>query len=172
MSTKQYEIGITTMWLAFGTLFFHCVLCFGSACPLPAWIGRDLKVWGLYSWILSFLVIHSSILGDPRTCFLALVLLGVTGVILNHPIPQLIGYYMISLGIFVAIQAPFLRMWYGEDFKVALVMVLLGMGVLGLGHRFSSNRRYFAFVCRPLTRAGRTLFYGTGNGSETRRPST
>jgi hypothetical protein len=171
MSTDQYESGITTMWLAFGTLFFHCVLCCGSVCPLPAWIGRDLKVWGLYSWILSFLVIHSSILGDPRTRFSALVLFGLSGVILNHPIPQLIGYYMISLGIFVAVQAPFFGMWYGDDFKVALVTLLLGTGVLAVNHRFSSNRRYFAFVCRPLTRAGRTLLYGTGNVTDARRRS-
>jgi hypothetical protein len=170
MCTHQYDSGISAMCLAFGTLFFHSVLYCGSVCPLPAWIGRDLKVWGLYSWIFSFLVIHA-IYGNPSTCLSAMVLFGLSGVILNHPIPQLIGYCMISLGIVVAIQAPFLGMFYEEDLTVALLLLLLGMGVLGLENRLRSNRRYFAAVCRPLARAGRILFYGSANRSEADRRS-
>jgi hypothetical protein len=160
MCTSAYS-GINTMSLVFGTFFFHCTICVGSACPLPAWFGRELKVWGLYSWILSFFAVDYS----SPTSGVALILFGLSGIVLNHPTCHFIGYLTVVSSFFIAIQAPFLRMFYGQDLQVAFTMLLLGMGVLGLANILSSNRRYCTAFCRPMAHAGNSLLYGSRNGS-------
>ena len=170
MCTSAYS-GINTMSLVFGTFFFHGILCCGNACPLPSWFGRELKVWGLYSWILAFLAVDM-ISGTYRIFLVALVLFGLSGIMLNHPTCRLIGYAMVAESVFIAIQAPFLRMFYGRDLSVAFSVLLLGMGVLGLENLLRSNRRYCAAFCRPMNQAGRTLFYGSRDGSGGNRPSS
>ena len=164
------------MSLVLGTFFFHCVIGCGSACPLPAWFGRELKVWGLYSWILAFYVV-----GRHDTGIVALIMLGLSGIVLNHPTCKLMGYAMVAQSAFIAVQLSIVRMFltqeypryhdYGRDhdfggaLRSAFVGFLLGMGVLGLENLVSSNRRYCVALWRPMVQTGRTLVYGSRHAS-------
>jgi hypothetical protein len=179
MCTRKYS-GFHTMSLVFGTFFFHVILCCGNACPLPSWFGRELKVWGLYSWVFAFYAV-----GRHDTGIVALILFGISGIILNHPTCKLMGYAMVAQSAFIALQLSTVRMFfsthqyhepeyyereyheqdYSRVFRSALVGFLLGMGVLGLENILSSNRRYFVALWRPMAQTGRTLLYGSSHDS-------
>jgi hypothetical protein len=159
MCTNPYDSGVSGICLVLGTLFFYSALCCGNVFHLPAWIGRELYVWGLYSWIISFLILYL----NSVTGLFALILFCLTGMILNHPIPQIIGYILITIGTFTMIQAPFRGTNFGNFLEIGLFLLLIGLGILGLESRWTSNRRYCAAFCLPLTRAGRALFYGSGD---------
>ena len=164
MCTSRYS-GINTMSLVLGTFFFHFILCCESACPLPAWFGRELKVWGLYSWILAFFAVDNS----SNTAAVALILVGLSGIVLNHPTCHFIGYLLVAISFFIAIQAPFLR---GADLETAFTFLLLGMGVLGLANLLSSYRRYCTAFCCPMAQVGSRLVYGSRNDSTGDRQSS
>ena len=179
MCTRKYS-GFHTMSLVFGTFFFLVILCCGNACPLPSWFGRELKVWGLYSWVFAFYAV-----GRHDTGIVALILFGISGIILNHPTYKLMGYAMVAQSAFIALQLSTVRMFfsthqyhepeyyereyheqdYSRVFRSALVGFLLGMGVLGLENILSSNRRYFVALWRPMAETGRTLLYGSRHDS-------
>ena len=168
MCTSRYS-GISTMSLVLGSFVFHCIICCGSACPLPAWFGRELKVWGLYSWILAFYAV-----GRHDTGIVALIMLGLSGMVLNHPTCKLMGYAMVTHSAFIAVQLSIVRMsetqkyreWdHGGTIRSAFVGFLLGMGVLGLENLVSSNRRYCVALWRPMAQTGRTLVYGSRHAS-------
>ena len=82
--------GWTSLALTIGTFFFYIVLCCGAngrrrACPcLPGWIGNEIYVWALYSWITAFLILDA-IAGDGDVVALALVYFAISGLILDHP---------------------------------------------------------------------------------------
>ncbi len=162
----DYSRGLTMMSLTFGTLFFHGVLVCGNVCQLPAWMGRDMYAWALYSWIMSFLVIDWLFqMSDVR--FYALFLLGLSGVLLNHPIPYIIGSTMVLNGLWYYITYPFFEHYWGGELRIGTVSILIGIGVIGLANFLSNNRRYCVAACRPISRAGRTVFYGTPSARAT-----
>lgn len=150
--------------LVVGTLCFHCILCCGNVCQLPACITRHMYVWCLYSWMAAFFIVYflskEFFLADA-TSTIALVLLGLSGLILNNPVLQYIGYSMVSIGILAAIQEPFFRMMYGSGIGFGFFLVLLGLGVIGLDNRLSANRHYCRALCRPFSNTAKAIFYGS-----------
>lgn len=165
--TGEYDQGMTTMSLTFGALFFHGVLCCGDGrvCHLPAWIGRDMYIWGLYSWILSFFFMDV-VFRMSDAIIWASIFFALSGVILNHPILHLMGIVSICMGILEVIMFPFFGRYSGFGF-MGLLCVVLGLGMIAAGNCLSNNRRYCVAACRPVSRAGRTMFYGSPSGGTT-----
>lgn len=155
----EWQSGLAQMSLTLGTLFFLGVLACGNICPLPAWMGRDMHVWALYSWILSFIILdlgfHMGGVG-----YMAMTWLGLSGIILNHPVPQIMGYFYVGMGIWYFIMFPFFGYYFGDYLLRGALYILVGIGIIGLSTCLSNNRRYCVAVCRPVSRAGRTMFYG------------
>lgn len=165
----EWDSGLAHMSLTLGTLFFHGVLACGNICPLPAWMGRDMYSWALYSWIISFIIIDM-VFRMGEVGYLATAWLGISGIILNHPIPQIIGYFYVLMGIWYLIMFPFFRYYWGDYLgRIGILYLLVGIGIIGLSTWLSNNRRYCVAACRPISRAGRTVFYGVPPSSPSSR---
>ena len=91
-----YRKAFSGLSLTVGTVFFHCMIFSGGGwrgCRLPVWIGRDMYTWALYGWISAFLV--ENIFDAAYYVIidtLAPVYLALTGIILGHPVMQIMGY--------------------------------------------------------------------------------
>lgn len=161
----EYSNGAGHLCLTAGTLFFHFVLCCGSdgimrnICHLPTWIGRDMYIWSLYSWILSFLFVDVIFRMGGITWWSLAFLMG-SGILLDHPVGQVMGYFSVVPGILGLMLWPFFGR-YGGDLMFSVVWIIVGFGLIGVANFFASNRRLCAAVCRPCSRAGRSMMYGS-----------
>jgi hypothetical protein len=161
----EYSNGINNLCMVVGTMFFHFVLCCGSdgvmghICHLPNWIGRDMYIWSLYSWILSFYVMNF-LFRMNEIVFGSLILLVVSGIILDHPIGHVMGYWSVMTGLFYLAMWPFFGRYGGFGYSAALAIVI-GFGMIGVSNFFSDNRRFCGALCRPCSRAGRAMVYGS-----------
>ena len=173
LGRDQYENGVPAFCMTGGFIFFHCVLCCnnGRMCHLPSWIGRDMYVWALYSWILAYFFLDL-IWGEPSGVFiLSLVYLGLTGIILEHPIVHLIGFASVLVGVFWFLLWPFFGR-YVDDLIGATFSILIGMGIIGLAEFLTNNRKFCTALCRPISRAGRTMYYGASVNPSTASAQT
>ena len=171
----SYYYGVGDGWiglvLSLGVFFFHAAMCCADStrrgwCPcLPTWVNREMYCWALYSWIISLIVLDL-IAGEAETVvFLGLVSLAVTGIILDHPILAVMGgAFITSSFIILLIIWP---MDGFDSFDVAPIFFtfIFGMGMISVGKCFSNNRRRLSSICRPLSQACSTIFFGRSNSS-------
>jgi hypothetical protein len=170
--TGEWDHGAAMLSLSAGSLFLHGVLCCGAdddagrhLCHfLPAWIGRDMYIWGLYGWILSFFFMDL-VFGMSEAMISSSILLGLSGVILDHPIPHVMGYTTCGLAVFSFLAWPVFGFGGGE-LTIGFFLLFLGVGIVGAANCLSNNRRYCVAFLRPISRAGRTMMYGGGGGGE------
>lgn len=161
----EWGSGVARMSLTVGMLFFHGVLACGNVCHLPTWIGRGMYVWALYSWSISFIMIDW-IFQMGGVGYMATVCLCLSGIVLNHPIPQVIGYSYVLMGTWSFILFPFFGYDADTDGRpqghlaYGTLHILAGIGIIGLSRCLSNNRRYLVAFCRPISRAWRIIFYG------------
>jgi hypothetical protein len=152
-------------WLALlffgGTVFFHIILCCGDGrtCRLPAWIGRDMYVCGLYGWITAFILLDP-IAGEGDISFVGMVFFGMSGLILDHPTVTLMGWASVLVGVFLMILWPIFG-YDMFDLVPGLLCILVGAGMISVQSLISNNRVYMSVFCRPMSRAFHSMLYGS-----------
>lgn len=161
--TGEYSSGINILCMTAGAMFFHFVLCcegiMGHICHLPNWIGRDMYIWSLYSWISSFYLMNY-LFRMYEIDFGSITLLILSGIILDHPVGHVLGFLSIAQGFIIIVMWPFFGQ-YGGFGRTGTVSIVFGFGLIGVSKFFSDNRRFCGAVCRPCSRAGRAMVYGS-----------
>ena len=143
-----------------GTILFHILLCCGGGgmCGLPKWIGREIYVSSLYAWITAFAV-WDLILIHEDLFIACLVYLAISGLVLDHPVVQVMGMVSVGIGVVVMCLAPFSG-WFLESLFEGLVPILIGFGMIAVGNCFSSSRLCLAAICRPFGQAFGSIYHG------------
>jgi len=153
--------------LVVGTIFLHIIVCFisSSGAPsrfafLPPWIGRELCIWALYGYIIAFAVMDGMLLMVNDVLTTSLILLGLTGLVLDHPVVKCMGWCAVGISAIMFCVAPF-----GYDtmdgILVAMMALLMGIGMIGFSNVVTNNRKYAAAICRPCSRAYHAAMYGS-----------
>ena len=163
-----YRKAFSGLSLTVGTVFFHCMIFFGGGwrgCRLPVWIGRDMYTWALYGWISAFLVGNIFDAYYVIIDTLAPVYLALTGIILGHPVVQIMGYTSIFMSFIFAILvlSNFVQYGFGDfDFNELigyfLIPILIGVGLIVVGNWIPANRKFTAARCRHIDRYCRARY--------------
>jgi len=157
---------VLTTVLTSGTILFHITLC--CCCSenhnnnnknnnrlllqrlqLPSWITKNVLIWALYGWIGAFLAdgfcLQVGILGVDGEMFItALALIAFTGIILHHPIIQLMGICSIVLAVIVAI----ISFFFADYFDIIILqLTMMGVGLIFAGNWISKNRNKIISRC-------------------------
>jgi len=154
----------TIIVMALGTILFHIMLCCCHSnnnsntkklllrhVHLPSWITRNILICAVYGWIGAFLA--TGILWnvaffiwfyDVVIIMTALLLFAFTGIVLHHPIIQLMGICTIVLAILVHISY-----WLdiNDDLFLSLNIALMGVGLIVVGNWISKNTNKIITRC-------------------------
>lgn len=162
--TGPWGSGSVSLVMTIGTVLLHFILCCGGGgiVQLPAWIGRDMYIWALYSWLTSFCTVYT-LFGYGASTVLSLVYLGISGLILDHPAALVMGCCSIAWGLVSMLFIPFYG--YGDQIIDSALYIVIGFGIIGAASFISSNRNFCAAFCMPITRAIRVMFYGNAGGN-------
>jgi hypothetical protein len=132
---------------------------------LPPWMSRDMVHWGMYTSLAVLVVMLESFDGEQYSILCLCVIIGV---VLNHPVLQIMGWLFGAVTLFFALL----------DLNAAgiLVCLVVSCGFLRLGVSLDKHRPYLVYYSRRLTRilnlaARNSLSTGQGRGGTvTRHP--
>jgi len=144
------QMVLTIIVMVSGTILLHITLycCYSTSDNhnnnntnsngLYSWVTRSLLIWALYGWIGAFWAFKLFSITNGYDYYFdideigitALVLLAVTGILLQHPIIQLMGIGTVLVSFFLFFFG------IGIDF---LVMFLMGFGLIAVGNWVTKN---------------------------------
>jgi hypothetical protein len=108
---------------------------------LPPWMSRDMVHWGMYTSLAVLMVTLDSYDGEQHSILCLCVIIGV---VLNHPVLQIMGWLFGAVTLFFS-----LLHWDAAGILVALVV---SCGFLRLGVSLDKHRPYLMYYSRRLMR--------------------
>jgi len=135
----------TIIVLVSGTILFHIMLCCYSSSENHNNNNNSTKnmlIWAVYGWIGAFWALNTFSnmnayhYNDPtdEIGITSLVLLAFTGIVLQHPIIQLMGVVTVLVSIIIL---PFIDFYF--DILDFLPFFLMGFGLIWVGNWISKN---------------------------------
>jgi hypothetical protein len=133
---------------------------------LPPTMSRDMVLWALYTILLClvspFDYVVSGLLfpfeysdneSELGFTVVVLLLLVVIGLILNHPVLQLMGWGVSIVTVEVVFMAFVTPYRYSGDWIFVLIGILVSVGLVTAGHCMTRYRAYMVWYSRRLWRA-------------------
>jgi hypothetical protein len=108
---------------------------------LPPWMSRDMVHWGMYTSLAVLVVTLNNNDGEQYSILLLCVIIGV---VLNHPVLQIMGWLFGVITLFFSLLD-----W---DVTGILVALVVSCGFLRLGVSLDKHRPYLMYYSRRLTR--------------------
>jgi hypothetical protein len=146
-------IGLLSEDLAEGIAFLMVVaLTIALFGTVPALMGRDMLLWALYSTLAVLFAISPGYVGRIGVMILFVII----GLVLDHPVLQLVGWLGGIATLFIGIFSFSLKHGEYEDPVEDLVIIPIGIvvscGLVSMGYNLTRYRAYLVYHCRRLWR--------------------
>lgn len=119
---------------------------------LPPWLSRDMILWGLYTSLAVATLSDLNCWWGCGDLSIGMLAVGI-GLVLNHPVLQIMGWLGMVLTPFVAAQSIMNGM---QEFVIVPVVLVISSGLLSMGSyiqkHFQKYRTYLVVYTRHLWR--------------------